>query len=246
MIKIIDNKIGFFIFVSFFLLGFVAQSQNLETDWNTENYLNKLKIELQKEWPQNRTINMVFHGHSVPAGYFITPHVNSLSAFPHLFLKELKAIYPFAVVNTIVTAIGGENSVSGAERFERDVLVHKPDVIFIDYALNDQSIGLEKAYSAWSKMIKMAKEKEIPVILLTPSPDQRVDYNNPDNELRKHAEQIIQLAKENQVGLADSYKAFGFLYKNKEELAKYISQVNHPNEEGHKLITNQILKYFKK
>jgi len=41
----------------------------------------------------------------------------------------------------ICTAIGGENSSAGARRFESDVLVHKPDVLFIDYALNDRGLA---------------------------------------------------------------------------------------------------------
>jgi len=213
---------------------------------NPDTYLSELKTELQKEWPQNRTINIVFHGHSVPSGYFKTPLVNTLSAYPNQVLQKLKSIYPYSVVNVIVTGIGGENSASGAERFERDVLVHKPDLIFIDYALNDRSIGLEKAAEAWTQMITQAKQNGIPVILLTPSPDQSNDYTNPNNELRKHTNQITLLAKENQVGLVDSYKAFEFLYENKQELVKYMAQVNHPNEKGHELIANEIIKYFKK
>ena len=235
-----------FLFLSVLLLGLNASSQNSESGIaDTETYLADLKTELQMEWPKNRTINIVFHGHSVPAGYFKTPIVKTLSAYPHLFLKKLKSIYPYAVVNVIVTAIGGENSEKGAERFDRDVLVHQPDVLFIDYALNDRSIGLKKAYEAWSQMIKKAKEQNIKVILLTPSPDLRVNYNSPDNELKKHADQIIRLAKENQVGLVDSYKVFEFLYSDKEQLAKYMAQVNHPNELGHELIVNEIIKWFK-
>ncbi len=241
------------IFLTCILSGFLVHTQNPESRIqnpesgivNPSEYLNGLKAELQKEWPKNRTINIVFHGHSVPAGYFKTPHVNTMGAYPNLFLKKLKEIYPYAVVNVIVTAIGGENSVKGAERFEKDVLMHNPDVIFIGYALNDRGAGLEKAKEAWSRMIKMAKEQDIPVILLTPSPDQRVDYENPDNELKKHTDQIIQLAKENQVALADSYKTFEFLYSDKEQLAKYMSQVNHPNELGHELIANEIIEWFK-
>ena len=38
-------------------------------------YLNDLKTEMQMEWPKNRTINLVFHGHSVPSGYFKTPRI---------------------------------------------------------------------------------------------------------------------------------------------------------------------------
>ena len=37
-------------------------------------YLNDLKREMRKEWPKNRTVNLVFHGHSVPAGYFKPLH----------------------------------------------------------------------------------------------------------------------------------------------------------------------------
>jgi lysophospholipase L1-like esterase len=228
-----------FIPVLFFTIWTQAQ-----TIADPSNYLTDIKLEMQKEWPKNRTINIVFHGHSVPAGYFKTPQVNTMGAYPNLFLKKLKTIYPLAVVNVIVTAIGGENSVQGAERFERDVLIHKPDLILIDYSLNDRVVGLEKAYMAWNQMIKSAKDRGVKVILLTPSPDQNVNYADPANELRKHADQVRKLAAENQVGLVDSYLAFEFLYPNKEQLSKYMSQVNHPNELGHELIANELIKWF--
>ena len=51
-----------------------------------EDYLAELKEKLVLKWPNNRTINVVFHGHSVPSGYFRGGHVNTLAAYPHLFL----------------------------------------------------------------------------------------------------------------------------------------------------------------
>jgi len=45
---------------------------------DSATYLNDLKLEMKIEWPKNRTINIVFHGHSVPAGYFKTPQVNTI------------------------------------------------------------------------------------------------------------------------------------------------------------------------
>ena len=187
------------------LIGFLALSQNTASKKaNPSTYLSDLKKEMQIEWPKNRTINIVFHGHSVPAGYFKTPQVNTLSAYPALVLKEIKALYSYVVVNVIVTAIGGENSVSGASRFDDEVLIHQPDILFIDYALNDLRAGLKKSYKAWDEMIKKAKRENIKVILLTPSPDQRVDYTDTNNELKKYSDQIIRLANENQVGLVDS------------------------------------------
>ena len=228
----------------FFVL--IANGQNNSIGIaNPTAYLSDLKIDLQKEWPKNRTINIVFHGHSVPAGYFKTPRVNTLSAYPQQFLTKLKSVYPLAVVNVIVTAIGGENSVQGAKRFKRDVISHHPDLVLIDYALNDRGVGLQKANLAWNQMIRQAKKQGIKVILLTPSPDQSVNYADPDNELKKHADQIRNLAAKNQVGLVDSYRAFEFLYPDKEQLKQYMSQVNHPNEKGHELIANEIMNWFK-
>src|ERR1700759_4096930 len=73
-------------------------------------YLRDVREALEKKWPANRTINLVFHGHSVPAGYFRTPDVRTFEAYPCLVGVGLKKLYPYAVINIIVTAIGGENS----------------------------------------------------------------------------------------------------------------------------------------
>jgi acyl-CoA thioesterase-1 len=210
-----------------------------------EDYLKDLKNELKKEWPANRTVNLVFHGHSVPAGYFKTPDVRTLEAYPHLVLKELRALYPFSVINVIVTAIGGENSVQGAKRFEDEALIHKPDVVFIDYALNDRGIPLHDAKSAWETMIRKALARNIKVILLTPTPDQAESINDPAAELAGHSRQIGALAARFRIGLVDSYGAFKALVSRGLPLADYMAQGNHPNEKGHRLVAAEILRYFR-
>jgi len=227
-----------FVFLSF-------QPNGKETPADPSSYLDDIKSELKKEWPENRTINLVFHGHSVPAGYFKTPDVNTLDSYPYLLLKELKELYPYAVINVICTAIGGENSSQGATRFESDVLVHKPDVLFIDYALNDRGIGLEKSKEAWEEMINKALNEKLKVILLTPSPDQRVDILEPGNVLDQHAAQIKSLVENHGIGLADSHAAFKKRMKKGDSLSYYMSQVNHPNKKGHQLITDELIRFFK-
>jgi len=235
-------KFNLCVFLTFAL--FLLKTPVLFAQGDVQLYLKNVKEELKKEWPKNKTINLVFHGHSVPSGYFNTPNVNTLQTYPYLLLKELKRIYPYAVINVIVTAIGGENSLSGQKRFENDVLIYKPDVLFIDYALNDRVIGLEKAREATEKMITAAKERGIKVILVTPSPDQRVDMLKPGNELEKFSDQLISLSKKYDVGLADGYKQFLLKAQSAEGIKPYMSWVNHPNEKGHQLIAGEILKWF--
>lgn len=206
-------------------------------------YLDSVKTELEKKWPKNRTIQLVFHGHSVPSGYFKTPKVNTLAAYPHSILKTVTKKYPTAVINSIVTAIGGEESEQGAARFKEEVLVYKPDVLFIDYALNDRRIGLERAKIAWEQMITEALTEKIKVILLTPTPDLTEDILDDNALLEQHSQQIRELATTYKVGLVDSYAIFKEIAK-KDNLTPFMAQSNHINEKGHQLVAKAIMDYF--
>jgi len=235
----------FYVLLSFFFLVSWQSFQSDEETANPRNYLSNIKVELKKEWPKNKTINLVFHGHSVPAGYFKTPTVNTLQSYPFQVLEQLKSLYPLAVINVINTAIGGENSINGEKRFKKDVINHNPDVIFIDYSLNDRGLGLEKSKKAWEKMIKLALRKKIKVILLTPSPDMGVNILDSTSVLNQHAEQVKSLSTQYNVGLIDSYALFKEKETSRDGVINYMSQKNHPNEKGHLLISNEILTYFK-
>lgn len=59
------------------LLGFDTMAQTGQSIEFTQ-----IRQELQKKWPDNRTVNLVFHGHSVPSGYANTPNVKTLQAYP--------------------------------------------------------------------------------------------------------------------------------------------------------------------
>lgn len=232
------------LFFGLFVLAFA--SDTLAQIAGEESYLHSIKEELNKKWPDNRTVNLVYHGHSVPSGYYTGGVVRRFESYPFMAMKLIKEKYPYAVINTITTSIGGEQSEQGAARFAADVLPLKPDVLFIDYALNDRRIGLKRAKAAWEKMITAAIEKGIKIILLTPTPDTQVDILKPGNGniLEQHAEQIRHLASTYQLGLVDSFKAFQDLVKSGKELDPYMSQNNHPNALGHAIVADEILKWF--
>lgn len=208
------------------------------------NYLADILTLLKKEWPENRAVNIVCHGHSVPAGYFETPVVDAMNAYPHLLRAGLAARFPHAVINVIVTAIGGEHSERGAARFDQEVLTHRPDVLTIDYGLNDRPIGLENARIAWTSMIEKALARGIKVILLTPTGDLTVNLNDPTEPLSQHAEQIRSLARHYRVGLADSFAATKAVVQAGCPLSNLMSQVNHPNRRGHDIVAGEVIRWF--
>ena len=211
-------------------------------DRNT--YLSALWADLEKMWPENAAVNIACHGHSVPAGYFQTPYVNALRAYPHQLREALAERYPFAIVNVIVTAIGGEHAGQGAARFARDVMSLTPRVVTIDYSLNDRAIGLAAAEEAWRHMIEQAIASGSRVVLLTPSWDQ--SYRAQDDawmRLCQHADQVRRLADEYAVALCDAFAAFERHVRHA-ELCELLSYTNHPSALGHALIARELGRWF--
>ena len=210
-------------------------------------YLRPIVELLLAQWPGNRAVNIVCHGHSVPAGYFATPMVDTFNAYPALLHRDLKHRFPFAVINVIVTAIGGEGSPQGSVRFETDVLSHRPDVVTIDYGLNDRHAGLTEADTAWRIMIEASLARQVKVLLLTPTWDNTGVLNGMEEawcDLARHANQIRRLAAEYTVGLVDSFAAFQAYATAGGDPTDLLSWSNHPNRHGHELVARELMRWF--
>ena len=211
----------------------------------TTDYLSKINDLLAMRWPDNRTVNIVCHGHSVPSGYRCTPYVDPFHSYPHLLHRLIKERFPYAVVNVIVTAIGGENSMQGAARFREEVLCHRPDVLTIDYGLNDRQISLEQAKTSWKQMIEEALAKDIKVILLTPTWEQSCFEENESWQLLlRHADQIRSLAEEYEVGLSDTFEMFDRYVRDGGAPQDLFSHVNHPSDLGHEMVARNLSRWF--
>lgn len=225
-----------------FLLPPVAVSAGTVAD--PADYLRDFAQAAAVRWPKNRTLTIVSHGHSVPAGYMKAGVVRTFDAYPHLLHVGLNDRFPHAVIRVIPTAIGGEHAEQGATRFVAGVLSLRPDVITLDYGLNDRAIGLARAETAWRAMIEAALAAGTKVILLTPTPDAKADLANPDDPLRRHAQLIRDLAAEYQVGLVDSLAAFDRVVASGTELNDLLAQNNHPNRAGHEIVARALLTWF--
>jgi lysophospholipase L1-like esterase len=209
-------------------------------------YLLPLAKDLCRTWPDNRNIRIVCHGHSVPSGYFRTPEIRTFDSYPHLLHRFLAERFPWAPINVIVTAIGGENSEAGAARFASDVLTLKPDLVTIDYGLNDRGIGLTRAAAAWKRMLSALSELTVPAILLTPTFDSRaVDPAACDaGEVADHARQIRAFATEAGVALADSHAVWSRYAQQHGSYQALLSQCNHPSRLGHDLVAHEMIRWF--
>lgn len=227
--------------ISALLATFLVQATVISAQTNS---IDAVDTELRRAFPDNRTVNIVFHGHSVPSGFQVTPRVKPFEAYPHLFRVLMAERYPNAVFNVITTSIGGEDAIQGAPRFATDVLPHRPDLVFIDYALNDRRNSLEDTRVAWLQMINEAREAGVPLILITPTGDANGNFTDPNNPLTQRADLVRELAEQEDVILADVSAAWQDAISPDTVGANLRSTVNHPNLAGHQVAANAIYEAY--
>lgn len=89
----------------------------------------------------------------------------------HAYLaQKLHTLCPSAPVNIINAGISGDSAPGGAQRLERDVLCHHPDLTVVSYGLNDSSLGLsgvDRYTEALGDIFCRLKEAGSEVIFMT-------------------------------------------------------------------------------
>ena len=208
-------------------------------------YLLSLARSLRQGWPDYRPHYIACHGHSVVTGAAAGTLVRPFDAYPHLWHRLLNEKFPTALISMMVTAIGGERAVQGASRFQADVLDRRPDLVTIDYALNDRADPLCVVRDAWRRMLDESAAAGVPVILLTPTMDVKSVLDPAEHELlAAHADQIRALAAEYSVGLCDPYRQFERYLAQSGTIDELLVWPNHPGRLGHEMIARELSGWF--
>jgi lysophospholipase L1-like esterase len=118
---------------------------------------------------------MVCFGDSVTKG---APYVAAPDCFAQLLARRVNHRLQgsgrrFRCVNA---GVGGENSAEGLARIESDVLTHSPDLVAVEFGLNDiryepeKRIPPEQFAGNLTRIVQHLRDAEAGVLLLTPNP----------------------------------------------------------------------------
>lgn len=154
--------------------------------------------------------------------------------------------------------IGGDRSTGGNARFKRDVLLHKPTAMTVDFGMNDGGYGAfkEEVFKTYVNglqgMADQAKAAQIRVAWITPQPLDNADpgptaltaYNV---TLEKFSEGVKAVAEKNQGVFVDQFHPYlAVLDKARAAGPKYeritAGDAVHPGPPGQALMAASILK----
>ncbi len=168
-------------------------------------------------------------GDSLTAGY----GVNQTSAFP----KQLENLLKKKNHKVQVIAAGSSGATSaGATNRLRWHLKRKPDILILALGANDGLRGLpvESTQKNLAAAIDLAKENKIKVLLA----GMKMPTNYGEDYQKKYEKVFSDLSQEKQITLIP------FLLKDVAVEKEYnLADGIHPNEKGHLLIAENLLKY---
>lgn len=201
------------------------------------------------------------------------PGGGDLKTYSHVLQEELPRMgIPVKVVNS---GIPGHTTADAMKRFEKDVLTHKPDIVIIQFGLNDGSVEVYRDPNAKNprvsvadyrenleRMIESLKQRGVHVILMsfnpmrwTPKlremygkpPYKRDDPDGFNVPLQDFLKTVRDIAKKEQVSFLDVYAMCEKFHKESGRPmdALFLDGV-HPNDEGQRMVANLILGEIKK
>ncbi len=104
----------------------------------------------------------------------------SLTEDNNIWIPQVTEFYqkkmPKKNVIAVEAGIGGTGSAFGALRFRKDILAHEPDLIFIEFPVNDRHAeSIEKVYGMESMIRQCLELDKVPniIILFTPMPAEK-------------------------------------------------------------------------
>ncbi|HEY9247965.1 MAG TPA: GDSL-type esterase/lipase family protein, partial [Rariglobus sp.] len=109
-------------------------------------------------------LSVVFFGGSLTWGAQATDP--QLTSYRALTSRKLEETYPDAHFRFWDAAIGGTGSQLGAFRLERDVLSRKPDLVFLDFTINDNPYAEPDPdrLAAYEAIVRRLVSSGIPVV----------------------------------------------------------------------------------
>jgi lysophospholipase L1-like esterase len=178
-------------------------------------------------------VRIVAFGDSITGVYY---HTGGRRAWCDLLGIALKRVYPQARLEMINAGISGNTSAAGLARMDRDVLARHPHLVVVMFGMNDAAgAPIEQFAANLRTIIGRCRQARAAVVLCTPNnvyPNPR----RPIERLAQFAQTVRDVAREQQVPLADCYRAYDdVLRRDPLTWALLMSETIHPSMNGHKL-----------
>ena len=182
---------------------------------------------------------IVCFGDSITAGYAVR------RGFPSFWQELLRQRFPDSKIEMINSGLSGDTSLDGLARLDWAVLSYEPDLVTINFGINDCVLGLgledfEINLVEMVRRIRAGPNSEI--LLLSSQPLETPPY---DRMVLDYYQAVERVAEEVDAGFVDVYAAWMRRVQAGASLSSFILPgLDHPNEAGYRIIAEELMRLF--
>lgn len=184
-------------------------------------------------------LHIVFYGTSLTAGGGWTGPLS----------EKLEATFPGQLRFTN-TAVGGKESVWGLANFEELVLAHRPDVLFMEFCVNDAvdrfHISADTAEANLEAMLGQLRQRfpdcEVILQLMNPVIDRPAGHDGARTLLAEHQQRWRDVAARRGLRIIDHMPAWTALLESDEaKFREFVTDGLHPSRAGYEEVMLPVL-----
>lgn len=182
-------------------------------------------------------IKAAYIGGSITEGYSDNITLKTEEKWVDMSTKWLNEQFPESDITYVNAGLSGTPSVLGNVRLQRDVLQYDPDIVFVEFAVND---GGETIYkNAYESLVRtlLTQDKDIAVVLL-------FTIVESGHTCQPHMSQIGENYSLPMISLPDS--VWVEMQEGRMAWSDYSADQSHPNVEGSIMIRDFVINYFEK
>lgn len=223
---------------------------------------------------KNRPVVIAFLGDSVTHGCFDlavdprgnwTPHYMPEQGYAARVGRRFNQLFPAAAVSIINAGVSGGNAADGLNRLERDVLAFRPDLVVVNFGLNDAmnpdtDMGIANYRLNLTGIFAKIQMTGAEAMLVTPNfmcsyvpgmvlgdslreiARKAADIQN-GGVLTRYVEAARSVAATMQIPVADAYRRWELMAAQGVDTTALLSNgINHPTVEMHELFVEEIMR----
>lgn len=176
-------------------------------------------------------IKLGFLGGSITFG---TGASNPTLCYRSRVTKLLQEKYPDKKIENINAAIGGTGSNFGLFRMEKQLLSENPDIIFVEFAVNDA--GFTKTDMYMENIVRniLKRKPDMPIVFLYSLSNRLAMYGYAEGKLPESVRLQQKVADYYNIPSINMGKVLYDRYtKENKEITNYLPDYVHPNDDGH-------------
>ena len=186
-----------------------------------------------KKAQNGEDITVAYIGGSITEGY----NAGTTEFYAKICTDWLQEQFPQSTVTGVNAGISGTPSLLGNLRLERDVLSSDPDIVFVEFAVNDgQTQEYKNAYESLVRTL-LTRDKDTAVVLLF-----TVLKNG--YTCQEHMSQIGENYGLPMISVPDS--VYAEIEAGRMTWEDYSNDESHPNAYGHSCIRDFVANYYSK